>query len=420
MLSSQQDLHHAWRWLDQSLATGRKDWQSYSFSRAGIAAQQHHLASQPALQAALTRLTEEEVEDIDANPAKLAQFFAPYLPCIEQAPTLLAVLLVPDEAAVDSPPVMPLPFWLTNGIQGRKLEQIRHFIAALPTPARSSLEWCAGKGHLGRLLAFHNAQQNVVTSVVSAELQAELCTAGMALAKRHDVNQRFVQQDVLADDAHRLLQGVQQGLALHACGGLHQRLITLAAQQGTAELHIAPCCYHLHNAACYQPMSAMVRAESLMQLTRADLKLAVQGQVTGGQRVGRLRRQEVTWRLAWQLWHEQSNQTTEYQPLPALPKQLLSADFSAFCVWAEQLKPTPRLSDSPTAQVEMLEQAEQLYLDIKRADLLRHAYRRMLELWLVLDRALYLTEQGYETHISSFCHYQLTPRNILISAHLKT
>ncbi|MDG4870480.1 hypothetical protein P8631_21005, partial [Guyparkeria sp. 1SP6A2] len=79
------------------------------------------------------------------------------------------------------------------------------------------------------MLAFHNAQQNVVTSVVSAELQAELCTAGMALAKRHDVNQRFVQQDVLADDAHRLLQGVQQGLALHACGGLHQRLITLAA-----------------------------------------------------------------------------------------------------------------------------------------------------------------------------------------------
>ena len=53
---------------------------------------------------------------------------------------------------------------------------------------------------------------------------------------------------------------------------------------------------------------------------------------------------------------------------------------------------------------------------VARMELVRHLFRRPLELWLVLDRALYLQEQGYRVQIGEFCDKPLTPRNILIHA----
>ncbi len=35
-------------------------------------------------------------------------------------------------------------------------------------------------------------------------------------------------------------------------------------------------------------------------------------------------------------------------------------------------------------------------------ELVRHLFRRPLELWLVLDRALFLQEQGYRVEVGSF------------------
>ncbi len=51
-----------------------------------------------------------------------------------------------------------------------------------------------------------------------------------------------------------------------------------------------------------------------------------------------------------------------------------------------------------------------------RLSLVRHAFRRAIELWLVLDLASFIAEQGYEVEVGSFCDRKLTPRNILISA----
>jgi hypothetical protein len=40
----------------------------------------------------------------------------------------------------------------------------------------------------------------------------------------------------------------------------------------------------------------------------------------------------------------------------------------------------------------------------------------LIELWLVLDRVLYLEQFGYRVTLSEFCEKQITPRNILIQA----
>ena len=54
--------------------------------------------------------------------------------------------------------------------------------------------------------------------------------------------------------------------------------------------------------------------------------------------------------------------------------------------------------------------------EVMRLSIVRHAFRRPLEIWLVLDLACYLEQQGYAVKIGRFCERQLTPRNLLISA----
>ena len=53
---------------------------------------------------------------------------------------------------------------------------------------------------------------------------------------------------------------------------------------------------------------------------------------------------------------------------------------------------------------------------MRNLELLRGLFRRPLELWLVLDRALYLEEQGFQVTLGTFCATQLSPRNLLLLA----
>ena len=54
--------------------------------------------------------------------------------------------------------------------------------------------------------------------------------------------------------------------------------------------------------------------------------------------------------------------------------------------------------------------------EVRNLELLRNLFRRPLELWLLLDRALYLQEQGYSVKLGTFCDYRLSPRNLLLLA----
>ncbi len=54
--------------------------------------------------------------------------------------------------------------------------------------------------------------------------------------------------------------------------------------------------------------------------------------------------------------------------------------------------------------------------EVRNLELLRGLFRRPLELWLVLDRALFLAEKGYRVEVGSFCEPALTPRNLMVLA----
>lgn len=352
-----------------------------------------------ALNSLLQSLSLTELAALEDNPEQQQQLFGGFFP---------ELFALPATSQAEPAEALPeWPFWLTNSIGGRKLSQIQHFCQQLAPSELPLLEWCAGKGHLGRLLA---AQGRQVTSV---EWQAELCRQGEALAAQFQLPQRFVCADVLTPAGRAVLSPQQQLVALHACGDLHLQLIKHAVAVGTHAIQLAPCCYHLIAAEHYQPLSTLAQQHNL-QLSRQDLKLAVQAQVTGGERVARLRQTEVSWRLAYQLLRTELTADASYQPLPSLPKHWFSGDFSAFLIYAAKLQqlPLPAVIDDNA----LLARADEAYLQLQRIDAVRHLFRRPLELYLVLDRALYLQQYGYQVHLSLLCDYAITPRNFLLQA----
>ena len=95
----------------------------------------------------------------------------------------------------------------------------------LPAPHQRSLSgWCAGKGHLGRLVSLHRGAE-----ILSLEWQGAL-RGGRRLAARDGANMRFVEADAFAAESGALIAPHHHAMALHACGDLHTHLLTRVAE----------------------------------------------------------------------------------------------------------------------------------------------------------------------------------------------
>jgi hypothetical protein len=306
-------------------------------------------------------------------------------------------------------PPAAAPARLNVDVPGRKWQQIEAFASCLEfaQPAQHWLDWCAGKGHLGRRLA------HVGGALSCLEYDPALVHSGQCLSDKLGLAAQHIEQDVLAADTHLQLTASHTPVALHACGDLHVRLLQLASQTGCRQLAVAPCCYNRIAAPSYQALSVSAKASSL-QLSRDDLGLPLSETVTAGARVRRQRDQSMAWRLAFDLLQRQLRESDDYLATPSLPSTWLHKDFASYCRDLAALKqlPAPGTQDWPRLE----QQGWQRLARVRNLELLRNLFRRPLELWLLLDRALYLEEQGYAVRLGHFCPGQLTPRNLLLLA----
>ncbi len=349
----------------------------------------------------LEGLDDEPLHQLMDDPAALATALSPWLTKAPEALSLTAF------APLSTEDFSWEPGW-SYQIPGRKWEQVLAFARHVPVVQSPLLEWCAGKGHLGRLLA--QVRQQPVTGL---EIDPALCEDGEVLASRCDSQARLLPQDVMAPTAQSHLGPNTHAVALHACGDLHGRLLELAPANRVQALSLSPCCYHRTSAQQYVAFSLSGK-QSDLTLSRQDLALAVQETVTAGRRVRSLRDIEIAWRLGFDELQRELRGEDHYLPVPSFPKALLSGDFAGFCAWAAGIK---GIELPPNLPYEAFERAGyQRASRTRRIELVIQLFRRPLETWLVLDRALYLEEQGYEVEVGTFCPRNLTPRNLMIRA----
>ena len=381
--------------LDTLLFSTRQYWQCTAFDYDAI--------PWPELSSLLWALDDQQVSELDSDQNALYAYFAKAMKGLDELQSLCE--LPTTQQTRDE-----FPFWISNGIKGRKFEQLQDFVAAISLQKSQYpvLEWCAGKGHLGRMLAFNGAP-----SIHSIELQAHLCEQGQHSANQQQLPMQFSQANVLTDDVTEYFKEQQHAVALHACGRLHQTFMQQASDAKTQQISFSPCCYHLFTDNDYQAMSEPAK-QSLLALTHRDLKLALQETVTAPSRVDKVRKTEVEWRLGFDALRKSITAEQHYVSVPSVNKAIFSDSFKSFCLWAAEKKSLSLPEDIDYH--DFLAIGKQRKRVTERVELVRHVFRRAIEVWLVLDRALYLQQQGYQVTVSTFCEKQLTPRNILIQA----
>jgi hypothetical protein len=153
---------------------------------------------------------------------------------------------------------------------------------------------------------------------------------------------------------------------------------------------------------------------SVLQLSLEDLALPMSETVTAGARIRRQRDTSMARRLAFDLLQRQVRGIDEYLPTPSLPSAWLDKPFADYC---QDLAALKELSTVGAQDWPALESAGwQRLAEVRNLELLRGLFRRPLELWLNLDRALFLSEKGYVVRLGTFCDSALTPRNFLLLA----
>ena len=344
------------------------------------------------------------------------------------------------------------------GIPGKKWDQVEAFASSIPKRRLPAVDYCAGKGFLSQRLV----ARGVAQSSTCLELDEALITAGRQLASRASLPLSFSRTDVLgprplipSDDP------ASCHVALHACGGLHRSALRNAVHAGAELIAIAPCCFHKWPDGSdeanqqWQPLSSTAASHSKLSINYEELRLACAGEAAAKRRDERLRLREMKWRLAFGVWHrrahlrnrrkqQRSASTTTASVdwsaasrLPSVPLPLLSQGssgevsidgFREFCKWGATVKgeslPMRRASGlehavedgvwSDSEAEACLRIGEAHASKVARLELVRHAYRRPLEQWLVLDLCLYMEEQGYAVTMKRFCEPLTSPRNLLV------
>ena len=354
----------------------------------------------PELATAVRSMPEAKVRELEQYPSRSRRYFARWLPQIADfsARSELRSLSRRDVVFDDAQ---------AEGVRHRKWQQIKAFIESLPEPRWPVLEWCSGKGHLARAIA---ATHGVAVQCV--ELDEVLADCGRKAAERGDLSVDFSVLDAMGPEAAQKVHRDQMVCALHACGDLHIRLMSLAVKAATRAIVISPCCYHLGKYAG-RPISRAARLLEL-PLRPEDARVSLQETVTASPGVKRRREQINAWRLGFDLWQRESSGKDEYLPVPPVKDEEAKASFEGFFRWACSVK---NIEPPATVDYEHFERAGQERLEqTLRFSLVRHLFRRPMELWLVLDRAQALAERDYQVEVGTFCDREVTPRNLMIRA----
>lgn len=405
--------------VDRLLCDYRAVWSESPFVHDELGWSSDH----PGLFRDLIGLSEGALEVL-SDEEELLRYLSSYLPGL-------------DSIATWRIPTLKKPRWYTPqralfGLPERKKRQTEGFVSSLLpllqalgsdwTKEQEIVDWCSGRGYLARQLHYASG-----SSVVCLERDSKLCDSGHAAHRRLDrflsAQVSFQVQDVLKPIVSSSAKKAYLHTSLHACGDLHGSMLRLASSGKVQAIACAPCCFHSISDTVYSAFSECGRGAALNP-SREELRLATAETCTANTLEKELRQRELLWRVAFDLHLRELSGIDEYCPAPSVKKSLLKSSFEEFArsllgrLHEQGSRSVVYTPLSAGARQTLFSQAKQKLSRIRRLEKARLGFRKALEYWLLLDRALFLQEQGYDVELREFCLKQESGRNIVILATL--
>ena len=265
-----------------------------------------------------------------------------------------------------------------------------------------------GVGHLSAALVYERPRK-----AFCVDFNEDLQKAGLArlrkwdqetLAKIKFIKSSFSEEFVCKEFEERENRMV---VGLHSCGKLGTDVLKLASSNGCEYIALASCCYHklegAYNISKFAQTSGIGLSQNGLHLAARCYRYEDPTEFENKLMVRR-------YRYGLHLLNYERGQT-EFASIGNT--KLSDYQMSFF----DYVKKYSDLSDLSRDEVERFYQngdIQNKINDIILVDLIRAMFGRVIETYLVLDRALFLQERGYRVEIVEAFERKLSPRNLLL------
>lgn len=334
-------------------------------------------------------------------------------PWPERAPETLRRLVLRSQAVCDLPALSARhdgPSMRARlGETPRKRAQIDAFgrlVSGMASTAGRVIDVGSGHGHLTRNLA-----ARLGLPVVGLERDEAL--AGVARRMSPAASPTFIVTDVL-----------QQGLALsegdcvvglHACGELGDTMVTTVASTPGATLALVGCCLQKRRQLSRRPLCVIPGLEDALDLPRSLLGLS--NLVPGDEGVEASRADNLLGRERRLALHRLLSVERPLRlgaEIEGLNRRAAQGNLSVLVARAFAIR--GQAAPSREAIAEAARWARGEHAQSRRLSVPRALLARALEVYVLLDRAAYLEEKGFEVAVGALFPATVSPRNLALVA----
>jgi hypothetical protein len=264
-------------------------------------------------------------------------------------------------------------------------------------------------------------QLNVTSIDMNSHFQETGMERNLKNAKNPNHKVNYKNLKVSSDsEFSQLLKSNVMPVGLHTCGKLALDLIQVSSAQRVPILVNFGCCYHtLDVSTDLQNISQFAQNNDPLWMNKFALTLSCRAHRKMDEKDYALKLKVKLFRYAIHILLFDHYETTELVTLGNSSPKLYDESFGVYVF--EQFK---RIGINPKHTLRELNiffENPDLQILIERmlaAGLIRNALGRVMELYLLLDRAIFLEEKGYKVEVQEFFDEELSPRNIGITAEL--
>lgn len=329
---------------------------------------------------------------------------------------------------IDTLPEIPLEDWAFNGVKKKKKHEIQKIVPVLKKLKdtihyETVIDIGGGVGHLGRVLSHYHAIHSV-----SLDRDLEFQKIGRERLKKYRridgagevsfVHMNFGEPSKESDE---LLKAVFKPtaftLGLHTCGNLANAVLFNSIKFKTRGLLSFGCCYHrLHPQNDY-PLSQFYKTNSSLLLNPFSLCLATRSHVAMTKEFYQTKEQVKKYRYALHLFLMKKFDLDSFIEVGECHIKTYWLPFSHYIRQKlDELKLPHSYTDQDFDQFYNSEELQQELKLMFLCNIIRWQLGRALEVYLLLDRCLFLEEHGYIVEIAQYFKEALSPRNIGILA----
>ncbi len=351
----------------------------------------------------LLGLSEDELERADTQG--IAAWFRSDPRCPASLSRLAErTLAVTASVPLASGDVSPVDFPFMNGRKRGQVAAVLHLLREAFAGLSEIVDVGAGRGQL-------TARAASALSVPALGLEKDPERVAVARALAGDLPVRFVAADVLSTDnplsslpvqPHRLL------MALHGCGELGDALVTAAVKTKAAVLLLA-CCPQKIRGTRRPPLVAGGPEFPRDVLGLANVFARVQGVENDLRQALATKETRLALRC---LLAARGIELAPGEDMRGVNRRKVNAGLAAFASAVCQLRGLTAPSADELAAA--AGRAHANYLAQRRLSLPRSMLGRALEVFLALDRALFLQRHGYHARVVELFPAAHSPRNLAV------